>query len=146
MDTSPHPDDRSVGKWGVAARAGYQPVPDVLLIKQRALGLDPVDLLVLLNITSYWWYADKLPFARTTTIAERMGVSVRTVQRSLRKLEEKGYIRREDVRTSDGDYVPAIDPKGLVERLGEMATNDPKLRAKIYGHSTARSLPVEDVM
>jgi len=125
--------------------AGFQPVPDVLLIKQRALGLEPVDLLVLLNITSYWWYADKLPFARSATIAERMGVSARTVQRSLKKMETKGLISRTETKTAEGDVVAAIDPSGLVALLGRLAKNDIALNAKLEGRRVPRVSKAEDL-
>src|SRR6201999_3172956 len=55
-------------KWGTASVAGFQLVPDVLLVKQQQLGLDALDVLVLLNITSFWWFRDRPPFLRTNVI------------------------------------------------------------------------------
>jgi len=137
--------ERSVAKWGAAAAAGFQPVPDVLLVKQRMLDLDPVDVLIILNITSYWWYAEKLPFARTNTIAERMGVSARTVQRSLRKLETKGYISRVDIRTPNGDFVPGFDPSGLAAKLTALARADVTLNSKIGAYAKSKGLQPEEL-
>jgi predicted transcriptional regulator len=117
-------------KWGEAARAGFQPVPDTLLVKQRELGLDSTDLVVLLNLTSFWWFRDAPPFPRTNIIANRMGVTTRTVQRSLKKLEVKGYIRRDDFH--DGTKVfPAVYFEGLVEKLVSLAKSDAALSVRL---------------
>ena len=119
------------GKWGVAARAGFQPVPDTLLVKQKELGLDTTDLIVLLNLTSFWWFRDRPPFVRTNIIAKRMGVSPRTVQRSIKKMEERNYIRRDDWLLPDGSFVPAVVLDGLVDKLEELARDDVVLSARI---------------
>lgn len=123
-------------KWGEAALAGYQPVPDVLLMKQRELGLDQTDMLVLLNLTSYWWFRDRRPFPRTNVIAKRMGVSPRTVQQALKKLETKGYIRRADYAAGNGRMAAAVLFEGLVSKLTGMAREDATLSARLL-HMTA---------
>ena len=71
------------------------------------------------------------PFARTNVIAKRMGVTPRTVQRSLKKLEQKGYLRREDFELEDGSFVPALHLDGLIDKLTDLAENDPAMAAKI---------------
>ena len=86
---------RVLQKWGLAGRAGFQILPDVLLKNQVALGLDNTDVVVLINLTMHWWYEDIKPFPRTTTIAKRMGCGVRTVQRSFLKMQNLGLIRKE---------------------------------------------------
>lgn len=127
------PHSTSVGsriyeKWGKAAVAGFQPVPDLLLKNQVALGLSPTDITVLLNVMMHWWYPEKMPYPRPTTIAKRMGVNVRTVQRSLSAMEEGGIIGR--ISTKDGPSY--IDPEPLVKRLSELADHDRdyQIRAK----------------
>lgn len=119
------------GKWGEVAKAGFQPVPDALLVKQRELGLDATDMLVLLNLTSFWWFKDLPPFARSNVIAKRMGVSPRTVQRSLKKLVAKAYLRRDDFELENGTYVPALYLDGLTEKLTALAKNDPALSSRM---------------
>src|SRR5690242_18577325 len=99
---------RGSAKWGEARLAGFQAVPDVLFIKQQALGLDPLDVVVLLNLTLFWWFRDQPPFPRSSIIARRMGVSARTVQRVFKKLERLGYIRRGQWRDQDGNVKPAM--------------------------------------
>jgi DNA-binding HxlR family transcriptional regulator len=121
-------------KWGNAARAGWQSVPDALLLKQHELGLDPTDIVVLLNITSFWWYRDAPPFARTNIIAARMHVSPRTVQRSVRKLETKGYIRRADY--DDGTGIrQSFYLDGLMDKLISLSKTDATLSIR-YRRST----------
>jgi DNA-binding MarR family transcriptional regulator len=115
--------------------AGYQPVPDTLLMKQQDLGLDATDMLVLLNLMSYWWFRDRPPFPRTNVIAKRMGVSPRTVQRALHKLEASKLIRRADYQDDQGVILPAVYLDGLVKKLTDLAKNDATLSARMIERS-----------
>jgi DNA-binding MarR family transcriptional regulator len=117
-------DPRAVSraKWGDAIDAGFQVLPDALVKYQYALELTPIDLVVLINLTMHWWYADSLPFPTTVTIGKRMGASPRSVQRSLQRLESLGHIkrvRRPGQRT-------AFDLSPLATRLKKLARHDPK--------------------
>ena len=107
-------------KWGDVARGGFQAVPDLLLKNQRLLGLSATDLVVLLNVLMNWWYADQKPHLRPTSISRRTGVTVRTVQRTLKNLETLGFISRTKL---DGRTV--VNPEGLVGRLLHLAETDP---------------------
>jgi Helix-turn-helix domain len=118
-----------VAKWGKAADAGFQLVPDVLLKNQSNLGLTAIELVVLLNLTMHWWYPAQKPFPRSTTIAERMGVDVRTVQRALKQLAELGLIQRVAVQTEAGEGT-VIDLDGLVNQLRKRAVQDPAYRRR----------------
>jgi len=51
-----------VAKWGAAAEAGFQLLPDVLLKQQSNLGLTAADLIVLINFTMHCWYPEQKPF------------------------------------------------------------------------------------
>ena len=118
-------------KWGEVANAGFQILPDALLKYQTELGLDATDMLVLINITMHWWYEDQRPFPRTTTIAKRMGVSVRTVQRSASKLQKLKLIERkkEDSPSGDGERT-VYDLTGLIRSLEPHAKNDEGYRPR----------------
>lgn len=107
-------------KWGDAAYAGFQAIPDLLFRHQNDLGLHSVDLVVLLNVLMHWWYADAKPFPRPTVIARRMGLNVRSVQRSFKNLEELGLLRR----STDYQGKKILDPDGLVEKLSMIAQTD----------------------
>lgn len=88
------PNDWQLVKWGVAGRAGYQLVPNVLFRAQQYLGLDSTDVVILLNLSLHWWAPDNLPFPSPGIISQRMGVTRRTIERRLEVLERKGLIKR----------------------------------------------------
>src|SRR5437016_855727 len=80
-------------KWGDEVfECGYQMLPDVLLRCQRFLELEAMDVLILVNITMHWWKYDDLPYPRPSAIANRLGVSTRTVERRIAKMQERGLI------------------------------------------------------
>ena len=88
------PDDSQLKKWGVAGRAGFQVVPNVLFRAQQYLGLDSTDVVILLNLSLHWWGPYNLPFPSPALISQRMGVTRRTIERRLEALERKGFIKR----------------------------------------------------
>jgi hypothetical protein len=118
-------------KWGIAALGGFQPVPHVLLMKQQELDLDLVDMVVLLNLTSHWWFKDQPPFLRTNIIAARTGVTVRTVQRVIRKLLARGYITRGKWTDAKGETRQAVFFEGLIKKLEELTLADPVLEPRV---------------
>jgi predicted transcriptional regulator len=114
-------------RWGEALDAGFQVVPDVLLRKQQELGLTPTDVVVLLNLTLHWWYQESSkPCPKTSSIALRMGVDTRTVQRSFKKLEDLGFLKRVKAhRNKHGKAIPrAFDMSQLVHKMKLAAKND----------------------
>jgi len=110
-------------KWGEEIlKAGYQPLPDILIRALRLLDLDALDLAVILNITLHWWEEDDLPYPRPAMIAKRIGVSTRTVERRLAGLSKKGLIRRLPSETRpDGLVIRRFDLSGLKSRLERLA-------------------------
>ncbi len=74
--------------------AGWTVMPSVILDRQQALGLDAVDVDILLHLAKHWWERDRLPFPTKKAIAECMGVSESTVQRRIAKMERDGLIER----------------------------------------------------
>jgi hypothetical protein len=105
-------------KWGGALEGGFQLIPNVLIRAQKQLGLEAVDLVVLLNLNLHWWTPAELPHPRPTIIANRMGLSKRTVERSLQRLAKLGYIERlPPIKRKDGAMVRPYRLTGLVERL-----------------------------
>ena len=109
--------------WKGSHKAGFLQIPNVLLKNQHQMGLAPTDLTVLLNIAMHWWASGRLPFPKTNTIAKRMGVDKRTVQRSIRNLSNLGLVERV-IRKVDGGEVSAFDLSGLVKKLEIMASAD----------------------
>jgi len=83
-------------KWqgAVTAGSGFVAVPMALLRLQSKYGLNPTEMLVLINLLAHWWEPGSSVFPRSTTIAARMGVDKRTVQRCTQKLEKGGLLGR----------------------------------------------------
>lgn len=87
-------------RWGESVAAdGFVQIPNVLLRKQASLGLSAQELLTLLNILEHWRFNNRLPFPSTERLAERMGVSKRSIERSIRKLTEKKLLQRAKSKT-----------------------------------------------
>lgn len=107
-------------KYGEASVAGFQAVPDLLLKHQHDLGLSAIDLVILLNVLMHWWYPGQKPFPRSSTIATRMGITTRTVQRSLQHMEDINILTREKT-TASPTY---LDPSPLVSKLQALAVKD----------------------
>lgn len=137
MDKTQRTTERAVEKWEDAAEAGFQTLPDILLKKQVELGLSATDMLVLINITMHWWYRAKLPFPRSSTIAQRMGIDARTVQRSLRKLVALDLIQRETETQEDGTTRTVLNLTPLVDRLSGFARHDPNFIARTHKKEVA---------
>jgi predicted transcriptional regulator len=74
---------------------GWTVIPSIILEKQHAFELRPVDVNVLMQLLKYWWFSDNPPRPSKRAIAESMNVCESTVQRSIARMEEKGLIRRE---------------------------------------------------
>ncbi|KIT14719.1 helix-turn-helix domain-containing protein [Jannaschia aquimarina] len=130
MSTSERKTQKAAEKWGDAAEAGFQTLPDILLKKQVELGLSATDMLVLMNITMHWWYQEQRPFPRTKTIADRMGCDSRTVQRSLRKMTDLGLITRMSETDERGDIRYVVDLENLVAKLSKFARTDEAFLAR----------------
>jgi hypothetical protein len=126
-------------KWGEAAKGGFQILPDVLLRNQAVLGLNAVEMVTLINLTMHWWYQDQHPYPRSTTIAQRMGVDVRTIQRALARLAELGLIERMKVTDQAGES-SQINLSGLVAKLDKIVRDDPSYQFRTQSVSpTERS-------
>lgn len=88
-------------KWTpTLMKAGWTVLPNVIFERQQALGLDPLDVNILLHIASYWWSMESKPYPSKVTIAKAIGVDPRTVQRRIAALETAKLIRREQRRIS----------------------------------------------
>lgn len=94
----------------------------------------------MLNLLAAWWDVDKLPFTRAITIAKRIGVTPRTVQRCLEKLEKRGLILR--IRSTTGHgvetrVVTEYDLEPTVLKLKQLA-EAPEVRLQEAVRKTAQ--------
>lgn len=125
---------RATSKWGdeVMSR-GFTLIPNLLLTHQSALGLSSVHCMLLIQLITYWWESGKNPFPSKATLAQRMGVSERQIQRYLSDLTQAGFIRRqrEGLPANVRRGIMSYDLSGLVEKLQ-------KLEALSDGTSSAR--------
>lgn len=88
--------ERLEEKWGEEIlSAGWTAVPNKLLRRQKNLGIDSVELNVLLNLIRFWWRRADAPFPSPGKIADEIGISPRTVHRKLKDMEGKGLLTRE---------------------------------------------------
>ncbi len=120
-------------KWSkLLMQAGWTVIPNVIFERQKALGLDPLDVTSApsgLILVEGW----EKPHPAKGTIAEAINVDPRTVQRRIAMLEAGGLIRREQRR------IPGLGSKtnlyhfdGLIEaakpyaqeKLAEIAARD----------------------
>ncbi len=87
---------RNEAKWSEdLMAAGWTVLPSVILERQKGLGLDALDLNILLHLASYWWYSDNPPHPSKRAIAERMNVNVSTIRKRIARMEADGLIRRQ---------------------------------------------------
>jgi DNA replication protein DnaD len=108
-DTSGEPlrQSRVRAKWDFVTDPGFLTLPYVLLLHQSDLKISSEHLNVLLNFIAHWHSNGRMPHPRTSTIANRMGISPRSVQRAVSWLIENGFLakmprlRRDDVQQYD---------------------------------------------
>lgn len=115
-----------VDKWGEAvAERGFAQIPNYLLLLNRFLDedrrLSPVELLVLIQLVGAWWQKDNMPFPSMATLAIRIGVSERQVQRSMARLVKDGFVAKVKRRSQGIIATNAYDLSPLVKLLGEVA-------------------------
>lgn len=122
--------------WGDdVAKAGFTQVPFVILERQQALGLDAVDMNILLQLLRFWWEPGRHPFPSKATIAECIGCTTKTVQRHLRDLERGGLIHRDERIGSSNVY--RLD--GLIAAVQKLSREALKERQKREEKARARA-------
>jgi hypothetical protein len=86
---------RNEEKWtATLMAAGWTVIPTIILERQQALGLDAVDVNIILHLARHWWYSDQPPYPTKKTIAECMGIDESTVRRRIAAMEKEGIIKR----------------------------------------------------
>lgn len=101
---------------------GFVFVPSVLLRAQKRLHIDAVELTVLFHLIDHWWENDNMPFPSKKRLAERIGVSDKTVQRAIKHLEDEKLIQRVKRHNKHGGQTSNIyDLAPLIDRLKPIA-------------------------
>lgn len=127
-------------KWGKALIAnGFTALPDAVFRNQKALKLKPLDVLILLHLASYWWKPAENPWPAKGTIADALDVDPRTVQRSIKSMEDLGYVKRIERKAKAGDNLTnQYDLRGLVKAATKLAEEEIARKAKRAAEDKSR--------
>jgi predicted transcriptional regulator len=114
---------RSEKKWGkeVMDSCGFCILPSLLLRAQRRLGLSATQLALVIQLIDFWWTEDKIPWPKKETIGQRLNLSDKQIQRLVRGLEQRGYVKRVMRKTRHGRTSNGYDLSGLVVELQKLA-------------------------
>jgi predicted transcriptional regulator len=110
-------------KWSKPLmKAGWTALPSVIIEKQAALGLDALDMNIIVHLSHYWWTPDNLPRPSVETIAKALSVKPRTIQKRIKALHDAGFLEREERRfTKHGSRPNLYSFKGLIEKATPFA-------------------------
>lgn len=110
---------RNESKWTpTLMEAGWTVLPSVILERQKALGLDAVDINILMHLVRHWWFAESLPHPAKKTIAECMNINESTVRRHIAGMEKAGFIKRQSrYDPTHGQMTNEYDFGGLIEEV-----------------------------
>jgi len=119
-------DQKIAQRWGPdLAGAGWTAIPNVIVKRQKALGLTPLDINIILQLLTYWWEPHNLPRPSKKTIAAAIGVQPRTVQRRIAAMEKAKFIGRLARRGSTSGSSPnQYDFSGLIEAARPFAQEE----------------------
>lgn len=91
--------------WGKAVYShGYAGIPSILIQAQRRLGINSMQMNIIIQLLDYWHEPSRKPFPAKKELAKRMDVTEKTIQNNIRALEKAGYIQREMRKTAAGDW------------------------------------------
>lgn len=131
-------------KWGNKAMAlGYVQVPSLLIQRQRELGLDAVNLNIVLQISTYWWRKDELPYPSKKTLADALNLDESTIRRRIAALEKAGYLTREQRSNSaKGQLSNKYNLSGLIKKLEPLVQKEAEQREAKQTSKGRRTLKV----
>jgi len=127
-------------KWSPELiEAGWTVLPAALIEHQRALGIDAIDINIILHLANRWWTADNRPMPSKNSIAEAMNIDPSTVRRRIQRLEKAGFIRREERRVSKvGSKTNIYHLDGLIDHLKPFAADMVKVKKERMAEREAR--------
>lgn len=119
--------------------AGWTVLPAALIENQRALGLDAIDINIILHLANRWWTADNRPMPSKNSIAEAMNIDPSTVRKRIQRMEKGGFIKREERRVSKvGSKTNIYHLDGLIEELKPFAADMVKKKQERMAEQAAR--------
>src|SRR5690348_15416949 len=91
--------------WGKAVyKHGYAAIPSILIQAQQRLGINAMQMNIIIQLLDYWFEPSRKPFPMKKELATRIGVTEKTIQINIRALEKVGLIQREMRKTAAGDW------------------------------------------
>ena len=107
--------------------------------KTARLGLDAIDVNILLHLAKHWWYRDNPPHPSKASIADCLRVDPSTVRRHIAAMEAAGFIRREArYKTSGGQENNAYHFDGLIKEATPYAEEAVREREQQQKERVAR--------
>ncbi len=130
--------------WGSSVYGhGYTGIPSILIQGQRRLGISPTQMNIIVQLLDYWREPSRKPFPLKQDLAERLGVTQKTIQNNIRALEKAGLIARELRRTAAGDWNSNIyHLDGLVQKVQALEPAFAEARRKRKEAKAAAETPV----
>jgi len=121
---------------------GYCITPSLLMKAQARIGLNPAQFNIVMHLFDQWWSAERLPWPSKATLAERIGLGERQIQRHIAEMEGAGLIRRIGRTTpGKGKTSNEYDLTGLVNKMKELEPEFTKAKEEARAKSKALSLP-----
>lgn len=118
-------------KWGarVIKAGGFTSIPNLLIDYQQKLGIDSVDLNILLILMKHWWDADRFPYPSKEAMANLTGRDKSTIQKHLARMEEKNILARDYQYDGKGGQTNTrYDLTCLIAKLEKIAKQEMQLR------------------
>lgn len=116
-------------KWGhEAIKVGWVAIPSVLLERQNSLGLDALDLALIMHLVKHWWEPERYPYPGKRQICEALDINESTMRKRIKELEQKKLISRSPkyFPGTKGIKANEYDLSGLVAAVKRVAKDELK--------------------
>ena len=136
-----------VQKWGEPSLGmGWTAIPTTLIFLQNQLGITPLGMNILLNLVAHWWDVNEKPYPAQESLATRIGVSKRSIQREMGTLIERGLLSKKQSATHHPKYHGrnSYDLSPLVKKLEEFSPSLVKTMKKKKTESSDRRTAQND--
>lgn len=121
---------------------GFCITPSLLMKAQARIGLNPVQFNIVMQLLDQWWAAERLPWPSKATLAGRLGMSTRQIQRQIAEMEGAGLIQRIGrTKPGKGKTSNEYDLSGLIKKMKELEPEFTKAKEKARADSKKLSLP-----
>ena len=84
------------------ADAGWTALPNIVLLKQAALGLKPMHVNIIMQIARHWWEPEKAPYPSVGTLAKAIGVKERAIRGHIKDMVEAGFLEKKHQYSAKG--------------------------------------------